>query len=193
MTYESLNQKAQFVLILNAHVSHGVFPSTSNVCVKVDVVHGPDWTVLAGQRQAVSATSVRSDQGHKFVFDLPYHLTFSSTNPFRWPQLVISCYGTDFLGHDVSQGYGCVRVPTTPGSHTREVACFTPEPSSMFQSVVGFLWGRRPEFVEPTIIASAEGRHVTRVNTNGKITINMDVILKDTKRQGFGKFIRRFV
>ena len=38
------------------------------------------------------------------------------------PQLVISCYGTDLLGHDVPQGYGCVRVPTTPGRSKKIVA-----------------------------------------------------------------------
>ena len=31
------------------------------------------------------------------------------------PQLVISCYGLDFYGHDVVRGYGAVHVPISPG------------------------------------------------------------------------------
>jgi B9 domain-containing protein 1 len=35
---------------------------------------------------------------------------------------------------------------------------FVPEPSTRIQRIIGFFIGRRAEFVDPTIIASSEGR-----------------------------------
>lgn len=42
--------------------------------------------------------------------------------------------------------------------YIREVACFTPVASSTIQSMVGWITGRRPEFVDPGIVAQEDGR-----------------------------------
>ncbi|VDM84866.1 unnamed protein product [Strongylus vulgaris] len=76
---------------------------------------GPDWKHVAGAIEGLSATCFKGDS-HHFVPDLPITATFSSTNPYRWPQLVFSCYGHDFLGHDVIRGYGALPIPTIAGT-----------------------------------------------------------------------------
>ena len=48
--------------------------------------------------------------------------------------------------------------------------------------------GRRPEFVDPRVVASGEGRDVTRVTSQGFVTIQLSVITKDLKRLGYGMF-----
>ena len=42
---------------------------------------------------------------------------------------------------------------------------FVPESTSGLQAVVGWLLGRRPEFVDPRVVARGEGREVTRVRS----------------------------
>ncbi|CAJ0915141.1 unnamed protein product [Ranitomeya imitator] len=49
------------------------------------------------------------------VWNFPVEITFKSTNPFGWPQIVISVYGPDAFGNDVVRGYGAVHLPFTPG------------------------------------------------------------------------------
>ncbi|KHJ85578.1 hypothetical protein OESDEN_14691, partial [Oesophagostomum dentatum] len=70
-------------------------------------------------------------------------------------------------------------------SHVRIVPCFVPEASSSYQKIVGILRGRRPEFVNANHVARPEARHVTRVSTQGKLTVRVDVLLKDIRKFGF--------
>ena len=45
--------------------------------------------------------------------------------------------------------------------------------------------GRRPEFVDPRVVASGEGRDVTRVSTQGYVTVQLSVVTKDLKKLGY--------
>ncbi|KAK6054576.1 B9 protein [Cooperia oncophora] len=152
--------------------------------------YGPDWKHVAGSTEGLSATCYRGES-YRFVPDLPITATFSSTSPYKWPQIVFSCYGNDLLGHDVVRGYGALPIPTIPGSHVRIVPCFVPEASSTYQKFVGILSGRRPEFVDPSHVARADARHATRVTTQGKLVVRVDVILKDIAKFGFQTVPRR--
>ncbi|KAL6736067.1 hypothetical protein Aduo_006457 [Ancylostoma duodenale] len=177
-------QEKAFLLLINAHVESAEFPDIPSLCVKFSTCFGPDWRHVAGAIEGLSATCFKGDS-YRFVPDLPISATFSSTNPYRWPQLVFSCYGHDLLGHDVIRGYGALPIPTVPGSHVRVVPCFVPEASSSYQKVMGILRGRRPEFVNANHVARPEARHATRVTTQGKLTVRVDVVLKDIRKFGF--------
>uniref|UniRef100_A0A1I7ZIP7 B9 domain-containing protein 1 n=1 Tax=Steinernema glaseri TaxID=37863 RepID=A0A1I7ZIP7_9BILA len=72
--------------------------------------------------------------------------------------------------------------------HKRTVAMFVPEASTSIQKVLGLLSGRRPEFVDPKIVATHEGREATRVSTQGLITVSFNVMLKDIRKAGYDVF-----
>ncbi|KFR08075.1 B9 domain-containing protein 1, partial [Opisthocomus hoazin] len=101
------------------------------------------------------------------------------------PQIVVSVYGPDFFGHDVVRGYGAVHVPFTPGRHTRTIAMFVPESTSRLQKFTSWFTGRRPEFTDPRVVAQGEGREVTRVRSQGFVTISFNVVTKDMKKLGY--------
>ncbi|NWT73511.1 B9D1 protein, partial [Prunella himalayana] len=84
------------------------------------------------------------------------------------PQIVLSVYGPDFFGHDVVRGYGAVHVPFVPGSilHFPFPAVFPPS----------WFTGRRPEFTDPRVVAQGEGREVTRVRSQGFVTISFNIM-----------------
>ncbi|NWW30032.1 B9D1 protein, partial [Panurus biarmicus] len=92
------------------------------------------------------------------------------------PQIVLSVYGPDFFGHDVVRGYGAVHVPFVPGRHKRTIAMFVPESTSRLQQLTSWFTGRRPEFTDPKVVAQGEGREVTRVRSQGFVTISFNVM-----------------
>lgn len=176
--------------MINGHIECAEFPEIPSLCVKFSMSYGPDWKHVSGATEGLSSNCFRGDS-YRFVPDLPITATFTSTSPYKWPQLVFSCYGNDLLGHDVVRGYGALPIPTQPGSHIRVVPCFVPQASSSYQRIIGLLSGRRPEFIDPSLVARPEARHVTRVSTQGKLTVRVDVVLKDMNKFGFQTVSRR--
>lgn len=83
------------------------------------------------------------------------------------------------------RGYGSCHVPLSAGTHGARIPIFRPESSSLLQRLAGWVTGRRPEFVDPRVAASGEGRDVTRVSTNGSVRLSFSVISKDLRRLGY--------
>ncbi|XP_044289753.1 B9 domain-containing protein 1 isoform X3 [Varanus komodoensis] len=130
-------------------------------------------------------TSKNRNIQQDLVWNFPIDITFKSTNPFGWPQIVISVYGPDVFGNDVVRGYGAVHVPFTPGRHKRTIPMFVPESTSKLQKFTSWFTGRHPEFTDPKVIAQGEGREVTRVRSQGFVTVSFNVVTKDMKKLGY--------
>ncbi|KAM3727399.1 B9 domain-containing protein [Dirofilaria immitis] len=174
---------SNFIVLLNGQIDSAEFLSFDNFYCKYSYVYGIDWKQVSGIHEGLSARCERNHSGdNSITVGMPLEATFASSNPFGWPQIVLSCYGTDFFGNDVVCGYGAVHIPTVPG---RKIALFVPEASTTLQRFIGWLTGRRAEFVDARIVASADGRHVTKVRSQGSMTITMDIILKDMKKYGY--------
>ncbi|EFO17797.1 hypothetical protein LOAG_10702 [Loa loa] len=177
---------SNFIVLLNGQVDSAEFLSFDNFYCKYSYVYGIDWKQIAGIREGISARCERERSGNTDItVGMPIEATFTSTNPFGWPQIVLTCYGLDFFGNDVVCGYGAVHIPTVPGRTVRRIALFVPEASTLLQRVIGWLTGKRAEFVDPRIVATADGRQVTKVRSQGIITITMDIVLKDMKKYGY--------
>ncbi|XP_048465348.1 B9 domain-containing protein 1 isoform X2 [Rhincodon typus] len=69
--------------------------------------------------------------------------------------------------------------------HKRTVPMFVPESSSKLQKFTSWLMGRRPEFTDPKVVAQGEGREVTRVLSQGYVTISFNIVTKDLKKLGY--------
>jgi B9 domain-containing protein 1 len=125
----------------------------------------------------VSSASDSSDDN--FVWNFPIDITFKSSNPFGWPQIVIAVqihphaqygffllftacvhqvYGHDAFGRDVIQGYCSAHVPTTPGRHRLTLPCYSPKPMSKVQSFFSWLQGVPTEYIDASRPAKGTGR-----------------------------------
>lgn len=60
-----------------------------------------------------------------------------------------------------------------------------PESASIMQRIAGWIMGCRPEFVDPRVVTSGEGRDVTRVTSQGFVTVQLTVVTKDLKKLGY--------
>ena len=141
------------------------------------------------------------DSSGHLVWNFPLSITLKSSSPHGWPQLVVAVYGPDLLGNDVVRGYGAVHAPLAPGRHKarcvddypghfiynipHRIAMFVPESTSGLQALAGWVLGRRPEFVDPRVVARGEGRDVTRVRSQGHVTVVFNIVTKDMAKLGY--------
>ncbi|XP_065065456.1 B9 domain-containing protein 1-like [Rhopilema esculentum] len=179
--------RSVFLVMVSGQIETAWFPEFDELYCKYSFVYGQDWVITTGHEGGLSQIATKSpDERQLFVWNFPLDVTFKSTSPFGWPQLVVSCYGQDSVrGYDVVRGYGAVHVPISPGSHTREISMFVPESSSAFQKFTGWISGRRPEFIDPQVVAQGEGREVTRVRSQGKVRVKFNIITRDLKKLGY--------
>ncbi|XP_040431057.1 B9 domain-containing protein 1 isoform X1 [Cygnus olor] len=200
-----------FLVAVNGQIESGEFPGFDELYCKFCFVYGQDWVPTAGLEEGISQiTSKSAVAPTTLVWNFPIEITFKSTNPSgcecpgsrgggnarrrgtsltpassAGPQIVVSVYGPDFFGNDVVRGYGAVHVPFTPGRHKRTIAMFVPESTSRLQKFTSWFTGRRPEFTDPKVVAQGEGREVTRVRSQGFVTISFNVVTKDMKKLGY--------
>ncbi|CAB4055082.1 B9D1 [Lepeophtheirus salmonis] len=143
------------------------FPGMDDLYCRYSFVSGPDWAVTAGQEEGISQVAKKSLDGYqRTIWNFPLDITYRSTCPFGWPQLVVSVYGLDTFGNDVVRGYGGIHVPISLDSQDG-------------------VTGRRPEFIDPRVVASGEGRDVTRTRTQGQVRVQFNVVSKDFKKLGY--------
>ncbi|XP_044939606.1 B9 domain-containing protein 1 isoform X2 [Mustela putorius furo] len=123
-----------FLLMVNGQVESAQFPEYDDLYCKYCFVYGQDWAPTAGLEEGISQiTSKSQDVRRVLVWNFPIDVTFKSTNPYGWPQIVLSVYGPDVFGNDVVRGYGAVHVPFSPGRHKRTIPMFVPESTSKLQ------------------------------------------------------------
>uniref|UniRef100_A0A3P8ZWS3 B9 domain-containing protein 1 n=1 Tax=Esox lucius TaxID=8010 RepID=A0A3P8ZWS3_ESOLU len=203
------NSPSVFLLMINGQIEGANFPEYDDLYCKYCFVYGHDWAPTSGLEEGISQiTSKGRDSPHRLVWNFPLEITFKSTNPLGWPQIVVSVYGPDTFGNDVVRGYGATHIPITPGQyvplifsstplstpplikdllsrHTRTIPMFVPESTSRLQKFTSWLLGRRPEFTDPKVVAQGEGREVTRVSSQGFVTLSFNIVTKDMKRLGY--------
>ncbi|KAL8576688.1 B9 domain-containing protein 1 [Nucella lapillus] len=175
-----------FLLMVSGQIETAEFPEYDDIYCRYCFTHGPDWLITSGLEEGITQITKKSqDERQMFVWNFPVDITFKSTNSFGWPQIVIHAYGLDAFGTDVVRGYGVTHVPITPGRHKIQVPMFVPESSSLLQKLTSWFLGRRPEYVDPRVVAQGEGREVTRVRSQGFVTVSFNVVMKDMKKLGY--------
>ncbi|TRY59062.1 hypothetical protein DNTS_008383, partial [Danionella cerebrum] len=184
------NNPAVFLLMVNGQIVSADFPEYDDLYCKYCFVYGHDWAPTSGLEEGISQITSKGRVSQSLVWNFPLDITFKSTNPFGWPQIVVSVYGPDTFGNDVVRGYGAVHIPFTPGKHTKTIPMFVPESTSRLQKFTRFwLMGRRPEFTDPKVVAQGEGRegkfYLDWVRSQGFVTLQFNIVTKDMKKLGY--------
>lgn len=189
---KSLSTSSIFSIAVTGQIEKVTFTHYNHVYCKYSCHHGVDWTVVAGSAEGVTQVGKKavfllpsSQANQDIVWNHPLDVSFSSSNPFGWPQLVFSVHGLNFHGADVVRGYGAVHVPPIPGSHSLSVPLFLPEASSLLGSFKCWLTGTTPEFVDARVAAQGEGRGILTVRSEGFLFLRLNVIARDFAKQGY--------
>ncbi|KAG7220602.1 hypothetical protein INR49_017958 [Caranx melampygus] len=80
---------------------------------------------------------------------------------------------------------GITQITCKGSRHTRTIPMFVPEPTWRLQKFTSWLLGRRPEYTDPKVVAQGEGREVTRVRSQGFVTVSFHIMTKDMKKLGY--------
>ncbi|XP_065222053.1 B9 domain-containing protein 1 [Planococcus citri] len=175
-----------FLISVTGQIETADFPDFDNIYCKYCFVYGPDWELISGTEEGISQVSRKSqDERQIFIINFPIETCFKSTNPYGWPRIVLSVYGMDSFGNDVVRGYGMAHLPITAGKCSKCIATFAPASSSLLQQMTSWLTGRRPEYIDPRVLAFGDGREVTRVTSQGKVWISFNLLMKDMRKYGF--------
>lgn len=179
-----------FLYTLSGEIQSADFFEFDSLYCKYSFNHGQDWTLLAGLSEGITQIGSKGrPQSHLsnplVIWNFPLELTYSSTTPFGWPQIVLNVYGLDLLGRDVIRGYGAVHLPCQPGEHSLNIQMVVPKSSTTFQEILGTILGRRAEFLSPSFIAQGAGRDVTRVRSQGSVCVKCHVIMRGLKEMGY--------
>ncbi|KAL1131953.1 hypothetical protein AAG570_011564 [Ranatra chinensis] len=169
-----------FLLSVVGQIETADFPEFDNIYCKYCFAYGTDWDITSGLEEGISQVAKRNDIDERpFIWNFPLEISFRGTNPHGWPQLILSAYGLDVFGNDVARGYGLCHIPITAGHWKKSIAMFVPESSSTLQKITSWITGRRPEYIDPRVLAQGEGREVTRVRSQGKVFVTFNVMTKD--------------
>ncbi|KAJ3102512.1 B9 domain-containing protein 1 [Phlyctochytrium planicorne] len=186
-----------FSLVADGQIESALFPGQDNIYCKFSFVYGPDWNVVSGLEEGLTqlakaptsstfgeAAYATGNYARTCVWNFPVDISFKSTNPYGWPQLIVSVYGLDELGRDVVRGYGSLRLPITSGKHTLYVHTFVPLATSPINQFLSWMSGRLPEFMDSTFVAKNSGREVTRVKSQGAVKVQLNISTKGFERFG---------
>jgi B9 domain-containing protein 1 len=70
--------------------------------------------------------------------------------------------------------------------HERTIQIFSPITSSIILKFLGILVGQRAEIINaPKVVASGDGREITRTKSEGTIKIVFQVTLRDMEKFGY--------
>ncbi|XP_063236197.1 B9 domain-containing protein 1 [Bacillus rossius redtenbacheri] len=182
-SFLKMSSSSVFLVSVFGQIESGNFYGINDIYCKYCFTFGPDWVVTSGIEEGVSQIAKGYQQ--KFAWNFPLEITFKSTNPHGWPQLIVSVYGLDVFGNDVVRGYGLCHVPISPGQHKKILPMFVPETSSLLQKLTCWLTGRRPEYIDSRVLARGEGRQVTRVRSHGSVEVNFNVVVRNMSHMGY--------
>ncbi|XP_015521327.2 B9 domain-containing protein 1-like isoform X1 [Neodiprion virginianus] len=181
-----MSVEGEFFLSVTGSIEYANFYDIDNVYCKYGYHFGPDWSIVRGIEEGLTQMSKKSTDARQVaVWNFPLDIAFKSINPQGWPQLILSVYGLDCFGHDVVRGYGVCHLPLATGTHTKKVAVYVPQSSSILQQFIAWFSGRRPELIDPTILATGGGRELTRMISQGTITVRFNVSMKDFFKLGY--------
>ncbi|XP_015590856.1 B9 domain-containing protein 1 isoform X2 [Cephus cinctus] len=176
----------EFYVAVTGAIEYAEFYDIDNVYCKHGYHFGPEWSLVTGIEEGLTQMCKKGGvTRERAVWNFPLSVTFKSSSPHGWPQLILSIYGLDFFGHDVIRGYGVCHLPLSTGRHKKTISIYVPESSSVMQQFSAWLTGRRPELIDPTILATGNGRELTRMKVQGTVTATFNVITKDFFKLGY--------
>ncbi|XP_020279185.1 B9 domain-containing protein 1 isoform X4 [Pseudomyrmex gracilis] len=117
-----MSVEGQFFLSVTGSIEHSEFYDVDNAYCKYGFHFGPEWSVVSGIEEGLTQMcKCSNDPRNLVVWNFPLDITFKSTNPHGWPQLIMSFYGLDFFGNDVIRGYAVCHLPLQTGHHEKSV------------------------------------------------------------------------
>ena len=187
--YQSMNSQPTSLFFMDAQgvIKDGTFSEDDSIFLKYDIFFGEEWKLINGQNSGQSQYACLGEgTNNYFVWNMPFSIRLNCSEPYSWPQLVVSCFCPDFMGREVIKAYGMCHFPTTPGLHERNLSMFSPISSDGMVGLNEFFYGKKAELIDaPKLMALGKGREILRTKSEGNISVKFNVQLEDMDKCGF--------
>ena len=186
----SIKKSLFFRLFISGSIEYGNFVGEEPIKVNYEFVSGEKWAKEDGIIKGSTQYSCKGEGIYNYYsYGLNFEISYRSTDPFGWPQLVLNCFTVDSKGNQIVKGYGCVHVPTSTGRHKRKVHIFRPTENS---NLVGKFFGynsansddKNDDKTDPKVISSGQEREISRANCEGFVNVVFQVVFRDVDKFG---------
>ncbi|KAH0791031.1 B9 domain-containing protein 1 [Histomonas meleagridis] len=168
--------KLPLIVTVQGHINECTTTLSNELYCKYIFSYGKDWSIGQGSIEGVTQV-VKRGSDNSCVFNFPISVSFQSSQPFGWPQILIAIYGHNLFGNEMVVGYGASHIPLQPGHHEINIPLFVPASASMMQTIIGFFTGVSPEYVDLKFIANGANREVTKTKSQGQISVTFNVLM----------------
>ena len=179
-----------FRLFISGTIEYGNFVGEEPTKVIYEFVSGEKWAKEDGLIKGSTQYSCKGEGIHNYYsYGSNFEISYRSTDPFGWPQLVLNCFTIDSNGNEIIKGYGCVHVPTSTGRHKRKIHIFrATENSNFWEKFFGCNFNngndKNDDKTEPKVISSGQEREISRANCEGYINVIFQVVFRDVDKFG---------
>ena len=186
----SIKKSLFFRLFISGSIEYGNFVGEEPIKIDYEFVSGEKWAKEDGLIKGSTQYSCKGEGIYNYYsYGLNFEISYRSTDPFGWPQLVLNCFTVDSNGNEIVKGYGCVHVPTSTGRHKRKIHIFrATESSNFFSKFFGYNSSRsddkNDDKTDPKVIASGQEREISRANCEGFINVVFQVVFRDVDKFG---------
>ena len=186
----SIKKSLFFRLFISGSIEYGNFVGEEPIKVNYEFVSGEKWAKEDGIIKGSTQYSCKGEGIYNYYsYGLNFEISYRSTDPFGWPQLVLNCFTVDSKGNQIVKGYGCVHVPTSTGRHKRKVHIFRPtENSNLFGKFFGYNSSnsddKNDDKTDPKVISSGQEREISRANCEGFVNVVFQVVFRDVDKFG---------
>jgi hypothetical protein len=183
---QTCDDQDEFQLDISGEIESGSFTQPLHKAyVAYDIMSSDldEWRVISGVASGISPKSDTTTC--EVVWNVPISCSYSSPSPAGWPRITLTVYGTDWLNRHVVLGYASTIVPSQPGRHSRTLKLFAPQPSSWYNSVLGWILGHRSRFrnKEAFMCRTVSSKENIKVKPIGfSIRMNFNICLRNTEK-----------
>jgi len=129
----SIKKSLFFHLFISGSIEYGNFVGEESIKIDYELVSGEKWVKEDGLIKVSSQYSCKGEGIYNYYsYGLNFEISYSSTDPFGWLQLVLNCFAVDSNGNEIVKGFWCVHILTSTGKHKRKVHIFRAMESIIF-------------------------------------------------------------
>ncbi|XP_034488756.1 B9 domain-containing protein 1 [Drosophila innubila] len=186
-----------FSLCITGQIVSATFPLGPDkefIFCRYELIAGPDWQLASGPQHGLTQMSTNKS-GHfndKIVFNMPIEVTYKSTSPFGWPQILISVYGQSGARDESLLGYAHVHLPVfgsrpqdEQSSSLNKVPILTPRCQNMIGDVTSWLLRRQPELKDPKVLLDNLQSKGLSIESYGTLELQLHTIMRGAHKLGY--------
>ncbi|EDW42036.1 B9 domain-containing protein 1 [Drosophila sechellia] len=168
-------------------------PDKEFVFLRYEMVAGPDWQLCSGPQHGLTqlATNRRGHFNEPIVFNMPIEVTYKSTSPYGWPQILVSVFGRSGLGRETLLGYAHIHLPVfgsrRPADQTEQLQApiLMPKCPNMMADITSWLLRREPELKDPKVLLDNLKCKGLSMESYGSLQFQLSSMMRGARKLGY--------